>query len=79
MKHACSELAAAARAQAQRHTWVPWSRGCLQKWGQFLVLAIPSMLMMFEWVASEARPALLPPCCRLCRSALQPRASRTAG
>ena len=40
---------------------MPWSRGCLQSWGQFLVLAIPSMLMMFEWIASEARPAPLPP------------------
>ncbi|KAK9831407.1 hypothetical protein WJX81_002476 [Elliptochloris bilobata] len=37
----------------QRHTWVPWSRGCLRGWGQFLALAIPSCLMMFEWIASE--------------------------
>ena len=57
--------------QAQRQTWVPWSRGCLQNWGQFLVLAIPSMLMMFEWIASEARLPPLPSCCGLLVTAFQ--------
>lgn len=57
---------------------MPWSRGCLQNWGQFLVLAIPSMLMMFEWIASEARPALLPSCCRLPGMAFQAPARRAA-
>ncbi|XP_021418387.2 multidrug and toxin extrusion protein 1 isoform X3 [Oncorhynchus mykiss] len=31
-------------------TWDGWSRDCLQEWGPFLYLAVPSMLMMcLEW------------------------------
>ncbi|XP_006902115.1 PREDICTED: multidrug and toxin extrusion protein 2 [Elephantulus edwardii] len=35
-------------------TWAGWSRQCLQDWGPFFSLAIPSMLMMcIEWWAYE--------------------------
>ncbi|XP_071198725.1 multidrug and toxin extrusion protein 1-like isoform X2 [Salvelinus alpinus] len=35
-------------------TWDGWSRDCLQEWGPFLYLAVPSMLMMcLEWWTYE--------------------------
>ncbi|XP_078278363.1 multidrug and toxin extrusion protein 1-like [Rhinoraja longicauda] len=35
-------------------TWAGWSIECLQEWGQFVGLAIPSMLMIcFEWWSYE--------------------------
>ncbi|XP_063313214.1 multidrug and toxin extrusion protein 2-like [Pelobates fuscus] len=35
-------------------TWGGWSTDCLQEWGQFIQLAIPSMLMMcIEWWSFE--------------------------
>ncbi|XP_016045091.1 multidrug and toxin extrusion protein 2 isoform X3 [Erinaceus europaeus] len=35
-------------------TWAGWSRQCLQDWGPFFSLAVPSMLMMcVEWWAYE--------------------------
>ncbi|XP_053310830.1 multidrug and toxin extrusion protein 2-like [Spea bombifrons] len=35
-------------------TWAGWSRDCLQEWGSFINLAIPSMLMMcIEWWSFE--------------------------
>ncbi|KAM6184864.1 multidrug and toxin extrusion protein 2-like [Rhynchocyon petersi] len=37
-----------------RDTWAGWSSQCLQDWGPFFSLAIPSMLMMcIEWWAYE--------------------------
>ncbi len=50
-------------AQVHRRTWVPWSRACLRGWVQFLALAVPSMLMMFEWIASEVRARPPRACC----------------
>ncbi|XP_053311932.1 multidrug and toxin extrusion protein 2-like [Spea bombifrons] len=35
-------------------TWAGWSRDCLQEWGSFIRLAIPSMLMVcIEWWSFE--------------------------
>ncbi|KAM9499456.1 multidrug and toxin extrusion protein 1-like isoform 1-T1 [Salvelinus alpinus] len=35
-------------------TWEGWSADCLQEWGQFITLAIPSMLMLcLEWWTYE--------------------------
>ncbi|XP_045573439.1 multidrug and toxin extrusion protein 1 [Salmo salar] len=35
-------------------TWEGWSADCLQEWGQFITLAIPSMLMLcLEWWTFE--------------------------
>ncbi|XP_029469236.1 multidrug and toxin extrusion protein 2-like isoform X2 [Rhinatrema bivittatum] len=35
-------------------TWAGWTRECLQEWGSFIRLAVPSMLMMcIEWWAFE--------------------------
>ncbi|KAM6986803.1 multidrug and toxin extrusion protein 1-like [Aplochiton taeniatus] len=35
-------------------TWGGWTRDCLQEWGPFIILAIPSMLMMcLEWWTYE--------------------------
>ncbi|XP_048413172.1 multidrug and toxin extrusion protein 1-like isoform X3 [Stegostoma tigrinum] len=36
------------------NTWAAWSTDCLQEWGLFVKLAIPSMLMLcFEWWSYE--------------------------
>ncbi|XP_068121456.1 multidrug and toxin extrusion protein 2-like [Hyperolius riggenbachi] len=36
------------------HTWGGWSKDCLQDWDSFVVLAVPSMLMVcIEWWAYE--------------------------
>ncbi|KAG8447367.1 hypothetical protein GDO86_014727 [Hymenochirus boettgeri] len=37
-----------------KKTWGGWSRDCLEEWGPFIGLAIPSMLMLcIEWWAFE--------------------------
>ncbi|KAG8451761.1 hypothetical protein GDO86_003816, partial [Hymenochirus boettgeri] len=37
-----------------KETWTGWSRDCLQEWGSFIRLAIPSMLMVcIEWWSFE--------------------------
>lgn len=47
---------AAVCAQEQKQSWIPWSYSCLRGWGQFYRLALPSALMMMEWIASEVCP-----------------------
>nr|XP_003420743.1 multidrug and toxin extrusion protein 2 [Loxodonta africana] len=46
-------------------TWAGWSSQCLQDWGSFFSLAIPSMLMMcIEWWAYEIGSFLMGTCKR---------------
>nr|XP_058903465.1 multidrug and toxin extrusion protein 2-like [Kogia breviceps] len=41
------------------NTWGGWSRDCLQEWGSFVQLAVPSVVMVcIEWWTSEARTFL---------------------
>ncbi|XP_063058870.1 multidrug and toxin extrusion protein 1-like [Engraulis encrasicolus] len=38
------------RKQLHKETWRGWSSACLQEWGTFMQLAVPSTLMLcFEW------------------------------
>uniref|UniRef100_G3UJD7 Multidrug and toxin extrusion protein n=1 Tax=Loxodonta africana TaxID=9785 RepID=G3UJD7_LOXAF len=60
-------------------TWAGWSSQCLQDWGSFFSLAIPSMLMMcIEWWAYEIGSFLMGTCKRAgwgttCGQLAQPR------
>ena len=40
-------------AQVHHKTWSGWSWECLVKWGPFLRLGLPSLVLVSEWWASE--------------------------